>query len=64
MARSLKDDLETVEHLIKNCQRMMTPWEIDFIDNVHDRLTNGRPLIGKQGETLDTIWETLVTEQR
>lgn len=60
--RSLKDDLESVEHLIKNCQNKMTPWELDFIDDIHDRLGSGRPLVGKQGETLDNMWEVLVTE--
>lgn len=59
-ARSVKDDLESVEHLIKNHQRKMTPWELDFIDNIHDQLMSGRPLIGNQGQTLDQIWVTMV----
>ena len=62
MRRSLKDDLESVEHLIKNCQNKMTTWEMDFVDSVHEQLTSGRPLFGKQGETLDGMWEALVTE--
>ncbi len=60
--RNLRDDLASVEHLIKSCQNKMTAWELDFIDSVHDQLTSGRPLFGKQGETLDGMWETLVTE--
>lgn len=64
ITRSLKDDLETVEHLIKQHQRRMTTWELDFIDNVHDQLTSGRPLHGKQGETLDGIWTVMMEGAR
>lgn len=62
MVRSLKDDLETVEHLIEKYQRGMTVWELDFIDDIHAQLTDGRPLFGKQGETLDRIWNMMMEE--
>lgn len=64
MQRSLKDDLETVEHLIKQYQRRMTAWELDFIDNVYDQLTSGRPLYGRQGKTLDDIWAVMMEEAK
>lgn len=65
MVRSLKDDLETIEHLIEKCETSkLTMWELDFIDDLHTQLTSGRPLFGKQGETLDRIWMIVATEIR
>lgn len=61
--RNPKDDEEMIDFLIENHQRKLTPWELDFIDNVHDRASSGIPLTKEQGETLDGIWRAIVVER-
>lgn len=61
--RDVQEDLGAVEHLIK-VQSKLSAWEMDFIDSLHDRLTDGRSLSERQGDVLDEIWEAVVVHRR
>lgn len=61
--RDVDTDLDRVKQVLRN-QARLTAWEMDFIDNVHDRLTDGKSMTPRQGHQLDKIWERVVLRPR
>jgi hypothetical protein len=58
--RNHSDDLNATEHLIDKCLDLLSSWECDFLDDMHDVLASGRRLTDGQGDKLDEIWEAVV----
>lgn len=55
-----EEDQEAVEHLLTHRERVLTAWEVDFLENIQERGV----LTPKQKENLDRIWDEVVVEGR
>jgi len=46
--------------MIDDCEKIdsrLSEWECNFLESIYDRLQEDKPLMPKQTETLDKIWE-------
>lgn len=57
---SQSENQEAIDHLLEQQERLLTAWEVDFLNNIDGHISLSR---GQQ-ETLDRIWRTVVVERR
>ena len=55
-----EEDSEAVEHLLTHKERVLTTWEVDFLENIQERGI----LTTKQKENLDRIWDEIMVKGR
>lgn len=49
---------------IENRQEQLSDWEMQFVDNIDNRLGRGYSLTPTQSDKLEEIWDRLTTTRR
>ena len=52
-----RDEYRTLIADCRKRERMLSSWDVDFLDSIESRLDDKKPLTEKQIECLDGIWE-------